>query len=111
MTEQVSRSGPPTCRGPRGPLPGEAAASAGEVAVKPGRPILSSEVGIIICDITSLASLDEMATPATVVLNCVGQELEEKKAGFKRKMILILDMLKLRCLLDIFELRQEMHTK
>ncbi|XP_064338362.1 saccharopine dehydrogenase-like oxidoreductase [Camelus dromedarius] len=72
MTEQVSQSGPPTCRGPRGPLPGEAAESAGEAAVKPGRPTLSSEIGIIISDITNPASLDEMATPATVVLNSVG---------------------------------------
>ncbi|KAI4537010.1 hypothetical protein MG293_013213 [Ovis ammon polii] len=37
-----------------------------------GRPTLSSEVGIIICDITNPASLDEMAKQATVVLNCVG---------------------------------------
>ncbi|XP_072804322.1 uncharacterized protein [Vicugna pacos] len=40
-------------------------------AVAPGRPTLSSEVGIIICDITNPASLDEMAKPATFVLNCV----------------------------------------
>nr|XP_058924978.1 saccharopine dehydrogenase-like oxidoreductase isoform X2 [Kogia breviceps] len=41
-------------------------------AMKLGRPTLSSEVGIIICDITNPASLDEMAKQATVVLNCVG---------------------------------------
>ncbi|XP_021121159.1 saccharopine dehydrogenase-like oxidoreductase isoform X3 [Heterocephalus glaber] len=41
-------------------------------ALKLGRPTLSSEVGIIICDITNPASLDEMAKQATVVLNCVG---------------------------------------
>ncbi|XP_051003945.1 saccharopine dehydrogenase-like oxidoreductase [Acomys russatus] len=39
---------------------------------KLGRPTLSSEVGIIICDITNPASLDEMAKKATLVLNCVG---------------------------------------
>ncbi|KAM5300778.1 saccharopine dehydrogenase-like oxidoreductase isoform 2-T2 [Glossophaga mutica] len=37
-----------------------------------GRPTLSSEVEIIVCDITNPASLDEMAKQATVVLNCVG---------------------------------------
>uniref|UniRef100_A0A2K5C0F1 Saccharopine dehydrogenase-like oxidoreductase n=1 Tax=Aotus nancymaae TaxID=37293 RepID=A0A2K5C0F1_AOTNA len=37
-----------------------------------GRPTLSSEVGIIICDIANPASLEEMAKQATVVLNCVG---------------------------------------
>ncbi|XP_071063424.1 saccharopine dehydrogenase-like oxidoreductase isoform X2 [Dasypus novemcinctus] len=37
-----------------------------------GRPTLSSEVGMIVCDITNPASLDEMAKQATVVLNCVG---------------------------------------
>lgn len=37
-----------------------------------GRPTLPSEVGIIICDITNPASLDEMAKQAAVVLNCVG---------------------------------------
>ncbi|XP_029409973.1 saccharopine dehydrogenase-like oxidoreductase isoform X2 [Nannospalax galili] len=37
-----------------------------------GRPTLSSEVGIIICDISNPASLDEMATKTTLVLNCVG---------------------------------------
>ncbi|KAB1258821.1 Saccharopine dehydrogenase-like oxidoreductase [Camelus dromedarius] len=41
-------------------------------AMKLGRPTLSSEVGIIICDITNPASLDEMAKQATVVLSCVG---------------------------------------
>lgn len=41
-------------------------------ALKLGRPTLSSEVGIIICDISNPASLDEMAKQATVVLNCVG---------------------------------------
>uniref|UniRef100_A0A452UBF3 Saccharopine dehydrogenase-like oxidoreductase n=1 Tax=Ursus maritimus TaxID=29073 RepID=A0A452UBF3_URSMA len=37
-----------------------------------GRPTLPSEVGIIICDTTNPASLDEMAKQAAVVLNCVG---------------------------------------
>ncbi|XP_023600792.1 saccharopine dehydrogenase-like oxidoreductase, partial [Myotis lucifugus] len=37
-----------------------------------GRPTLPSEVGIIICDITTPASLDEMAKQAAIVLNCVG---------------------------------------
>uniref|UniRef100_H0WX57 Saccharopine dehydrogenase-like oxidoreductase n=2 Tax=Otolemur garnettii TaxID=30611 RepID=H0WX57_OTOGA len=37
-----------------------------------GRQTLLSEVGIIICDITNPASLDEMAKQATIVLNCVG---------------------------------------
>uniref|UniRef100_A0ABK0LMG5 Saccharopine dehydrogenase-like oxidoreductase n=1 Tax=Rattus norvegicus TaxID=10116 RepID=A0ABK0LMG5_RAT len=37
-----------------------------------GRATLSSEVGIIICDISNPASLDEMAKKATLVLNCVG---------------------------------------
>uniref|UniRef100_A0A8W4FPD0 Saccharopine dehydrogenase-like oxidoreductase n=1 Tax=Sus scrofa TaxID=9823 RepID=A0A8W4FPD0_PIG len=41
-------------------------------AMKLGRPTLPSEVGIIICDITNPASLDEMAKQAAVVLNCVG---------------------------------------
>ncbi|KAF3823488.1 hypothetical protein GH733_010924 [Mirounga leonina] len=41
-------------------------------ALKLGRPTLPSEVGIIICDITNPASLDEMAKQAAVVLNCVG---------------------------------------
>ncbi|XP_064239756.1 saccharopine dehydrogenase-like oxidoreductase [Aotus nancymaae] len=41
-------------------------------ALKLGRPTLSSEVGIIICDIANPASLEEMAKQATVVLNCVG---------------------------------------
>jgi short subunit dehydrogenase-like uncharacterized protein len=41
-------------------------------ALKLGRPTLSSEVGIIICDITNPASLDEMAKQTTLVLNCVG---------------------------------------
>ncbi|KAM5238622.1 saccharopine dehydrogenase-like oxidoreductase isoform 2-T2 [Ctenodactylus gundi] len=41
-------------------------------ALKLGRPTLSSEVGIIICDTSNPASLDEMAKQATVVLNCVG---------------------------------------
>ncbi|XP_004578545.2 saccharopine dehydrogenase-like oxidoreductase [Ochotona princeps] len=41
-------------------------------ALKLGRPTLPSEVGIIICDTTNPASLDEMAKQATVVLNCVG---------------------------------------
>ncbi|XP_062938805.1 saccharopine dehydrogenase-like oxidoreductase isoform X2 [Cynocephalus volans] len=41
-------------------------------ALKLGRPTLSSEVGIIICDVSNPASLDEMAKQATVVLNCVG---------------------------------------
>ncbi|KAM5204776.1 saccharopine dehydrogenase-like oxidoreductase isoform 2-T2 [Hipposideros larvatus] len=41
-------------------------------ALKLGRPTLSSEVGIIICDISNPASLDEMAKQATLVLNCVG---------------------------------------
>lgn len=41
-------------------------------ALKLGRPTLSSEVGIITCDVTNPASLDEMAKQATVVLNCVG---------------------------------------
>ncbi|XP_036925297.1 saccharopine dehydrogenase-like oxidoreductase [Sturnira hondurensis] len=41
-------------------------------ALKLGRPTLSSEVEIILCDITNPASLDEMAKQATVVLNCVG---------------------------------------
>nr|XP_037842035.1 saccharopine dehydrogenase-like oxidoreductase isoform X2 [Chlorocebus sabaeus] len=43
-----------------------------KAALKLGRPTLSSEVGIIICDIANPASLDEMAKQATVVLNCVG---------------------------------------
>nr|XP_044997429.1 saccharopine dehydrogenase-like oxidoreductase [Jaculus jaculus] len=41
-------------------------------ALKLGRPSLSSEVGIILCDITNPASLDEMAKQTTLVLNCVG---------------------------------------
>ncbi|XP_044904581.1 saccharopine dehydrogenase-like oxidoreductase isoform X2 [Felis catus] len=41
-------------------------------ALKLGRPTLSSEVGIIICDVTNPASLDEMAKQAAIVLNCVG---------------------------------------
>uniref|UniRef100_U3E8P2 Saccharopine dehydrogenase-like oxidoreductase n=1 Tax=Callithrix jacchus TaxID=9483 RepID=U3E8P2_CALJA len=41
-------------------------------ALKLGRPTLSSEVGIIICDIANPASLEEMAKQAAVVLNCVG---------------------------------------
>nr|KAF6280016.1 putative saccharopine dehydrogenase (putative) [Myotis myotis] len=41
-------------------------------AQKLGRPTLPSEVGIIICDITTPGSLDEMARQATIVLNCVG---------------------------------------
>uniref|UniRef100_A0A452R0A4 Saccharopine dehydrogenase-like oxidoreductase n=1 Tax=Ursus americanus TaxID=9643 RepID=A0A452R0A4_URSAM len=41
-------------------------------ALKLGRPTLPSEVGIIICDTTNPASLDEMAKQAAVVLNCVG---------------------------------------
>ncbi|KAK1328123.1 hypothetical protein QTO34_012546 [Cnephaeus nilssonii] len=41
-------------------------------AQKLGRPTLPSEVGIIICDISNPASLDEMAKQATIVLNCVG---------------------------------------
>ncbi|XP_037366223.1 saccharopine dehydrogenase-like oxidoreductase [Talpa occidentalis] len=41
-------------------------------ALKLGRPSLSTEVGIIICDISNPASLDEMAKQAAVVLNCVG---------------------------------------
>ncbi|XP_053769412.1 saccharopine dehydrogenase-like oxidoreductase [Desmodus rotundus] len=41
-------------------------------ALKLGKPTLSSEVEIIICDITNPASLDEMAKQAAVVLNCVG---------------------------------------
>ncbi|XP_016048639.1 saccharopine dehydrogenase-like oxidoreductase isoform X2 [Erinaceus europaeus] len=45
-------------------------------ALKLGRPTLSSEVGIIVCDINNPASLDEMAKQATVVLNCVGPFLE-----------------------------------
>ncbi|KAG3257970.1 saccharopine dehydrogenase-like oxidoreductase [Ictidomys tridecemlineatus] len=43
-----------------------------KAALKLGRPTLPSEVGVIICDITNPASLDEMAKQATVVLNCVG---------------------------------------
>ncbi|KAG8511819.1 Saccharopine dehydrogenase-like oxidoreductase, partial [Galemys pyrenaicus] len=43
-----------------------------KAAQKLGRPTLSSEVGIIICDISNPASLDEMAKQAAVVLNCVG---------------------------------------
>nr|XP_028704930.1 saccharopine dehydrogenase-like oxidoreductase isoform X5 [Macaca mulatta] len=46
-----------------------------KAALKLGRPTLSSEVGIIICDIANPASLDEMAKQATVVLNCVGPGL------------------------------------
>uniref|UniRef100_A0ABI7WS10 Saccharopine dehydrogenase-like oxidoreductase n=1 Tax=Felis catus TaxID=9685 RepID=A0ABI7WS10_FELCA len=45
-------------------------------ALKLGRPTLSSEVGIIICDVTNPASLDEMAKQAAIVLNCVGPFLE-----------------------------------
>ncbi|XP_059533604.1 saccharopine dehydrogenase-like oxidoreductase isoform X3 [Myotis daubentonii] len=45
-------------------------------AQKLGRPTLPSEVGIIICDITTPGSLDEMARQATIVLNCVGPFLE-----------------------------------
>lgn len=41
-------------------------------AQKLGRPTLPSEVGMIICDITNPASLDEMARQAIIVLNCVG---------------------------------------
>ncbi|XP_036309430.1 saccharopine dehydrogenase-like oxidoreductase isoform X2 [Pipistrellus kuhlii] len=41
-------------------------------AEKLGRPTLPTEVGIIICDISNPASLDEMAKQATIVLNCVG---------------------------------------
>uniref|UniRef100_A0A667IF47 Saccharopine dehydrogenase-like oxidoreductase n=1 Tax=Lynx canadensis TaxID=61383 RepID=A0A667IF47_LYNCA len=41
-------------------------------ALKLGRPTLSSKVGIIICDVTNPASLDEMAKQAAIVLNCVG---------------------------------------
>ncbi|XP_036994717.2 saccharopine dehydrogenase-like oxidoreductase [Artibeus jamaicensis] len=41
-------------------------------ALKLGRPTLSSEVEIIVCDVSNPASLDEMAKQATVVLNCVG---------------------------------------
>ncbi|XP_048213475.1 saccharopine dehydrogenase-like oxidoreductase [Perognathus longimembris pacificus] len=41
-------------------------------ALKLGRPTLPSEVGIIVCDITNSASLDEMAKQTTLVLNCVG---------------------------------------
>lgn len=41
-------------------------------AQKLGRPTLLSEVGIIICDITNPASLDEMAKQTSIVLNCVG---------------------------------------
>ncbi|XP_055988260.1 saccharopine dehydrogenase-like oxidoreductase [Sorex fumeus] len=41
-------------------------------AQKLGRPTLVSEVGIIICDTTNPASLDEMAKQTSIVLNCVG---------------------------------------
>ncbi|XP_005349035.1 saccharopine dehydrogenase-like oxidoreductase [Microtus ochrogaster] len=43
-----------------------------KAALKLGRPTLPSEVGIIICDISNPASLDEMATKTALVLNCVG---------------------------------------
>ncbi|NP_001404406.1 saccharopine dehydrogenase-like oxidoreductase isoform 3 [Mus musculus] len=43
-----------------------------KAAQKLGRPSLSSEVGVIICDISNPASLDEMAKQAKLVLNCVG---------------------------------------
>ncbi|GAB1285781.1 Saccharopine dehydrogenase-like oxidoreductase [Apodemus speciosus] len=43
-----------------------------KAATKLGRATLSSEVGVIICDISNPASLDEMAKQTTLVLNCVG---------------------------------------
>nr|XP_024646396.1 saccharopine dehydrogenase-like oxidoreductase isoform X2 [Macaca nemestrina] len=56
-----------------------------KAALKLGRPTLSSEVGIIICDIANPASLDEMAKQATVVLNCVGPFLELMQLKYHEK--------------------------
>ncbi|XP_038616979.1 saccharopine dehydrogenase-like oxidoreductase [Tachyglossus aculeatus] len=47
-------------------------ATLARAADKLGRPTLTSEVGIIICDVSDPASLDEMAKQAAIVLNCVG---------------------------------------
>ncbi|XP_057363847.1 saccharopine dehydrogenase-like oxidoreductase isoform X2 [Manis pentadactyla] len=81
VTEEVAREQLVPDRGPR--LPWAVAGRSREklqrvlerAALKLGRPTLTSEVGIIICDITNPASLDEMAQQATVVLNCVGPGL------------------------------------
>ncbi|XP_029788903.1 saccharopine dehydrogenase-like oxidoreductase isoform X1 [Suricata suricatta] len=78
VAEEVAREQVATGQSPR--LPWAVAGRSGEklkrvlerAALKLGRPTLSSEVGIIICDVTNPASLDEMAKQSSVVLNCVG---------------------------------------
>ncbi|XP_039320187.1 saccharopine dehydrogenase-like oxidoreductase [Saimiri boliviensis] len=78
VTEEVAREQADPARSSR--LPWAVAGRSWEklqrvlerAALKLGRPTLSSEVGIIICDITNPASLEEMAKQAKVVLNCVG---------------------------------------
>ncbi|XP_039093440.1 saccharopine dehydrogenase-like oxidoreductase [Hyaena hyaena] len=78
VAEEVAREQVATDQSPR--LPWAVAGRSAEklkrvlerAALKLGRPTLSSEVGIIICDVTNPASLDEMAKQASVVLNCVG---------------------------------------